>query len=60
MILQGPVSDWEELRRMDGLLWQVSFDRGVTVSVLPVSEQEWRSGGAPVLIEARAQGTVLA
>jgi predicted nucleotidyltransferase len=59
VVLHGPVSAWEELRRMDGLLWQVSYDHGVTVSAHPVSEEQWRSGGVPVLVEARTHGAIL-
>jgi predicted nucleotidyltransferase len=59
VVLHGPVSPWDELRRLDDLLWQLSLDRGITVSVLPVSDEQWRTGQAPVLIEARAHGAVV-
>lgn len=59
VVLQGSVDPWEELRCLDDLLWQLSFEHGVTVSALPVSEEQWRTGGAPVLVEARAHGAVL-
>jgi predicted nucleotidyltransferase len=59
VVLRGSVNPWEELRRLDDVLWQLSFEHGVTISALPVSEEQWRTGGAPVLVEARAHGVVL-
>lgn len=58
VVLRDPVSPWDELRRMDGLLWQLSLEHGVTISALPVGEDQWHTGQAPVLVEARAHGSV--
>lgn len=53
-------SPWEELRRMDELLWRLSLAYGVTLSALPVAEPQFDRSDKPVLIEARSHGmTVL-
>lgn len=59
VVFNGPVEPWDELRRLDDLLWQLSFDHGITVSALPVSGEAWETGPAPVLVEARTNGVVL-
>lgn len=58
VVLRDPVSPWDELRRMDDLLWELSQQHGVTISALPLGEALWRTGKVPVLVEARAHGYV--
>lgn len=57
--LTGAVDPWEEMRRLDDLLWRLTLAHGITVSALPVSAEQWRDEQAPVLVEARAHGVVL-
>ena len=59
VVLAGDVSPWDELRRLDDLLWGLSYEHAVTVSALPISLDQWRTGRAPVLVEARSNGAVL-
>lgn len=56
VVLRDMDSPWEELRRMDELLWRLSFQHHVTLSALPVTEEQFGQSGKPVLIEARAHG----
>lgn len=59
VVLSGAVDPWEEMRRLDDLLWRLTLEHGITVSALPVSAEQWRDEQAPVLVEARAHGVVL-
>jgi len=59
VVLAGDVSPWDELRRLDELMWRLSYAHAVTVSALPISAEQWRTGRAPVLVEARRNGAVL-
>ena len=59
VVLAGEVSPWDELRRLDNLLWSLSYQHAVTVSALPISLDQWRTGRAPVLVDARSNGTIL-
>lgn len=56
VVLRDMDSPWEELRRMDDLLWRLSSEHAVTVSALPVTETQFDQSGKPVLIEARSHG----
>ena len=56
VVLREMTSPWEELQRMDDLLWRFSIQHALTVSALPVTEEDLDSARSPVLIEARAHG----
>jgi predicted nucleotidyltransferase len=56
VVLRDMRSPWDELRRMDDLLWRLSFEHGVTLSALAVTEDEFENASRPVLIEARSEG----
>lgn len=60
VVLRDMDSPWEELRRMDELLWQLSSQHAVTLSALPVTEEQFGQSGKPVLVEARAHGKTVA
>ena len=59
VVLRDMESPWDELRRMDDLLWRLSFEHGVTLSALAVTEDEVDNASRPVLIEARSEGMPL-
>lgn len=59
VVLREMESSWDELRRMDELLWRLSFEHGVTLSALPVTEDQLDHAGEPVLIEARSHGVTV-
>jgi predicted nucleotidyltransferase len=56
VVLRDMGSPWDELRRMDDLLWRLSLEHGVTLSALPVTVDEFEHPAKPVLIEARSHG----
>jgi hypothetical protein len=56
MVLRDMDSPWDELRRMDDLLWRLSLEHGVTLSALPVTVDQFEHPAKPVLIEARSHG----
>jgi Uncharacterised protein family (UPF0158)/Nucleotidyltransferase domain len=60
VVLDRVVSVWEELRRMDEVLWRHSYRNGAVISAVPVGEQEWNDPAQPVLIRARAEGRAVA
>jgi len=60
VILSEMQSPWDELRRMDDLLWQLSFQYGFTVSALPITQDQFEHAARPVLIEARSHGVRVA
>lgn len=59
VVLRDMESAWEELRRMDDLLWRLSVEQGVTLSALPVTEKDFDRARSPVLIEARSHGVAV-
>lgn len=59
VVLREMVSPWDELRLMDELLWRMSSDHGVTLSALPVAEDQFDHPGKPVLMQARLHGVIV-
>jgi len=55
VVLDQVDSPWEELRRMDDVLWSYTERSGVTVSAWPVSVAEFEHPTTPVLIRASAE-----
>lgn len=55
VVLDEVDSPWDELRRMDEILWRHTERSGVTVSALPVSAADFEEPTAPALIRARAE-----
>lgn len=56
VVLDRVDSPWEDLRRMDDILWRHSLESGVTISAVPVSSEELRSATWPLLERVRAEG----
>ena len=56
VVLTDMASPWEELRRMDDVLWRLSAEHGVTLSALPVTQEDLDAARSPVLLEARTHG----
>jgi hypothetical protein len=59
VVLAGHVSPWDELRRLDDLLWKLSYEHAVMISALPISLDQWETGRAPSLVDVRRNGVVL-
>lgn len=60
VVLDRVGSPWEELRRMDEVLWRHSYETDVVISAVPVAEDELREATRPLLIRARAEGHAVA
>jgi predicted nucleotidyltransferase len=56
VVLDGVDSVWEELRRMDPVLWRHSFDNDTVVTALPVAQRDVEERARPVLVRAQADG----
>ena len=59
VVLDKVDSPWDELRRMDEVLWRQTQRSGVTVSALPVSAPDFDQPTTPVLVRARAEAVAV-
>ena len=60
VVLADLRSPWEELHRMDEVLWRHSERSGLAVTALPVTAQEWASPATAVLRRAAAEAVLVA
>jgi hypothetical protein len=60
VVLDRIVSPWEELRRMDEILWRHSYRSDAIISAVPVGEDELRDAARPLLVRAQAEGRAVA
>lgn len=56
VILEEMQSAWEELRRMDEVLWRRTLESGVTLSAIPLTRRTWEQANRPFVRAARAEG----
>jgi hypothetical protein len=56
VILDEVASPWEELRRMDDVLWRHTLESGLTVSATPLSRAAWADSRRPLVRAARTDG----
>jgi hypothetical protein len=56
VVLDRVDSVWDELRRMDPVLWRHSFDNDTVVTALPVATRDVDERKRPVLVRAHAEG----
>ena len=56
VILKELRSPWEELRRMDDVLWRHTLQSGLTVAATPISLAAWEESRRPLVRAARADG----
>lgn len=59
VVLDRVESPFEELRRMDELLWALTERSGITVSGFPVSADSFDSPRTPTLIRAKAEAVTI-
>jgi Nucleotidyltransferase domain/Uncharacterised protein family (UPF0158) len=59
VILDEVVSPWEELRRMDDILWRRTLESGFTISATPISRATWAESRRPLVRAARADGILV-
>lgn len=60
VVLDEMTSPWEELRRMDAVLWEHSLEAGVVIAAVPVSEDSLREQRWPLLHRAVLEGRPVA
>lgn len=56
VILDDVASPWDELRRMDQILWGHTLASGLTVSATPISRTAWTEAQRPLVKAAKAEG----
>ena len=56
VVLDRVDSVWDELRRMDAILWRHSFQNDTVVTALPVARSDLAEQERPVLVRAQAEG----
>jgi hypothetical protein len=60
VVLDRVVSVWEELRRMEPILWRHSYANDTAIAATPVAEADVRAGRWPLLRRALAEGREVA
>jgi hypothetical protein len=60
IVLDRVDSVWDELRRMDDVLWRHSFENDTVISAVPVAATDLDRQATPVLIRARSEGQAVA
>ena len=60
VVLDRVDSPWDELRRMDEVLWRHSYQNAAVISAVPVAERELDDAVHPLLVRARAEGRAVA
>src|SRR6266516_6184669 len=60
VVLDQVESPWEELRRMDEILWRHSYRNNAVISAVPVGEDELGEAARPLLIRAQTEGRAVA
>jgi Uncharacterised protein family (UPF0158)/Nucleotidyltransferase domain len=56
VVLDHVDSVWDELRRMDPMVWRHSFDNDTVVTVLPVAKRDLAERRTPLLVRAQTEG----
>lgn len=56
VVLDRVESPWQELRRMDDVLWRHSFEHDTVIAAIPMAEAELRNPRRPLAIRAAAEG----
>jgi hypothetical protein len=60
VVLDRVESPWQELRRMDEILWRHSYRSDAVMSAVPAGEDELGEAAPPLLIRAQAEGRAVA
>jgi nucleotidyltransferase-like protein/uncharacterized protein UPF0158 len=60
VVLDEVESTWNELRRMDPILWRHSLENDTVISATPVAEADLKRPSVPILIRAKAEGQTIA
>jgi predicted nucleotidyltransferase len=60
VVLDRVDSPWEELRRMDEILWWHSYNNDAVISAVPVAERDLTDAPYPLLVRAQVEGRAVA
>lgn len=60
VVLDKVDSPWQELRTMDDILWQHSFENDTVVTAVPFGESDLEDLSVPSLMRAKAEGRQIA
>ncbi len=60
VVLADLHSPWEELHRMDDVLWRHSEGSGLTITALPVTRAQLAKPATPLLVRAAAEAVLVA
>jgi predicted nucleotidyltransferase len=60
VVLDQVDSVWDELRRMDAVLWRRSFENDAVISAVPVAEDDLQRPATAILIRAKTEGQAVA
>jgi hypothetical protein len=60
VVLDRVDSPWEELRRMDEILWRHSYNNDAVISAVPVAERDLTDAPHPLLVRAQVEGRAVA
>ena len=59
LILNGDFDTWEEIKRAGGIVSELSLRYGITVSLIPISNNEFQDGKTPLVMEVKKEGVPL-
>jgi predicted nucleotidyltransferase len=59
VVLQGPVEPAEEIRRTGDDVWPLSYEHGISVMCVFVSQEEYERERSPLLLNVRREGVPL-
>lgn len=60
LLLEGPIDPDREILRIEPLKWPLALESGLTLSVLPVTLEEYERGKTLFLRQARREGVLAA
>lgn len=55
VVLDEMDAPWQELRRMDEILWRATLRSGITVTATPVALADWQAATVPFLRSVREE-----
>jgi predicted nucleotidyltransferase len=60
VVLDQVDSVWDELRRMEEVLWRCSFENDAVISAVPAAEADLQQPATAILIRAKTEGQAVA
>lgn len=56
LILNGVFDAWEEIERTGGVVSELSLRYGITISLIPINDNEFQDGKTPFMMEVKKEG----